>query len=84
MYSVANMMNAYVARSRSTRRLRLIAGIGLAGELGAGITLVSEIMPRESRGYATTLVAAVGICGAVVAVLVGDGSTGARRTSWAA
>ena len=49
-----------------------MAGIGLAGELGAGITLVSEIMPRESRGYATTLVAAVGICGAVVAVLVGD------------
>ena len=46
-----------------------LAGIGLAGELGAGITLVSEIMPRESRGYATTLVAAVGICGAVVAVL---------------
>jgi putative MFS transporter len=72
MYSVANLMNAYVSTVPQYAVLRFIAGIGLAGELGAGITLVSEIMPRESRGYATTLVAAVGICGAVVAVLVGD------------
>jgi putative MFS transporter len=72
MYSVANLMNAYVSTVPQYAILRFIAGIGLAGELGAGITLVSEIMPRESRGYATTLVAAVGICGAVVAVLVGD------------
>jgi len=72
MYSIANILNAYVTSVPQYAALRLIAGIGLAGELGAGITLVSEIMPRESRGYATTLVAAVGICGAVVAVLVGD------------
>ena len=52
--------------------LRFIAGIGLAGELGAGITLVSEIMPKETRGYGTTIVAATGILGAVVAALVGD------------
>jgi putative MFS transporter len=69
---VANILNAFVSDVPTYAVLRLLAGIGLAGELGAGITLVSEIMPRETRGYATTLVAAVGICGAVVAVLVGD------------
>ena len=52
--------------------LRVIAGIGLAGELGAGITLVSEVMSKESRGYGTTIVASVGILGAVVAALVAD------------
>jgi MFS transporter, putative metabolite:H+ symporter len=72
MYSLANLANAMVATVPQYAVLRLIAGIGLAGELGAGITLVSEIMPKESRGYATTFVAAIGICGAVVAVLVGD------------
>jgi MFS family permease len=50
----------------------LIAGIGLAGELGAGITLVSELMSRESRGWGTTIVASLGLLGAVVAGLVGD------------
>jgi putative MFS transporter len=49
---------------------RFVAGFGLAGELGAGITLVAELMPREKRGYATTVVAAVGISGAVVAYFV--------------
>ena len=72
MYSVANILNAFVNDVPTYAVLRFVAGIGLAGELGAGITLVSEIMPRETRGYATTLVAAVGICGAVVAVAVGD------------
>ena len=72
MYSVANILNAFVNDVPTYAVLRFLAGIGLAGELGAGITLVSEMMPRETRGYATTLVAAVGICGAVVAVLVGD------------
>jgi MFS family permease len=52
--------------------LRLIAGVGLAGELGAGITLVSEVMSKESRGYGTMLVATIGILGAVAAALVGD------------
>ena len=51
--------------------VRLVAGVGLAGELGAGITLVSESMGKESRGMGTTVVATVGICGAIVAVLVG-------------
>lgn len=52
--------------------LRFIAGIGLAGELGAGITLVSESMSKEKRGYGTMLVAGVGLSGAVAAYLVGD------------
>ena len=72
LYSVANVANGLVTSLPMYAVLRLIAGIGLAGELGAGITLVAEIMPRETRGYATATVAAVGILGAVVAALVGD------------
>jgi putative MFS transporter len=72
LYSAANIANAFVGSVGAYAALRLIAGIGLAGELGAGITLVSEIMSRESRGYGTTIVAAVGITGAVAAALVGD------------
>jgi MFS family permease len=72
MYSAANLVNAWVTTVPQYAVLRLIAGIGLAGELGAGITLVSELMPRETRGYATTFVAAVGICGAVAAFFVGE------------
>jgi MFS transporter, putative metabolite:H+ symporter len=72
MYSAANMANAWVQSVEAYAWLRFIAGIGLAGELGAGITLVSEIMPKETRGYGTTIVAATGILGAVVAALVGD------------
>jgi MFS transporter, putative metabolite:H+ symporter len=72
LYSAANIANAFVDSVTAYAVLRFIAGIGLAGELGAGITLVSEIMPSHSRGYGTTIVASVGILGAVVAVLVGD------------
>lgn len=72
LYSIANIANGFVTGIQSYAALRLIAGIGLAGELGAGITLVSETMPKESRGYGTTIVATVGIMGAVAAALVGD------------
>jgi MFS family permease len=72
MYSLANIANGLVTSVPQYAALRLIAGIGLAGELGAGITLVSEIMPVHSRGYGTMIVASVGILGAVVASLVGD------------
>ncbi len=72
MYSLANILNAMVGSVPQYAVMRLVAGIGLAGELGAGITLVSEVMPRETRGYGTAIVAAVGICGAIAAVLVGD------------
>ena len=71
IYSTANILNAMVTTVDQYALLRFIAGIGLAGELGAGITLVSEIMPKESRGYGTTIVATIGILGAVVAAFVG-------------
>ena len=44
---------------------RFVAGLGLAGELGAGITLVSELLPKEKRGIGTSLVAGIGLLGAV-------------------
>jgi MFS transporter, putative metabolite:H+ symporter len=72
LYSVANIINGFVNSIETYAIMRFIAGVGLAGELGAGITLVSEIMHKQSRGYGTTIVASIGICGAVVAALVGD------------
>lgn len=72
LYSMANLANAFVHDVTSYAVLRFIAGIGLAGELGAAITLVSEVMSKEKRGYGTTIVASFGILGAVVAGLVGD------------
>lgn len=70
MYSLANIANAFVYDIPSYAVLRLIAGIGLAGELGAGITLVAELLPKEKRGLGTTFVASVGVLGAVVASVV--------------
>jgi putative MFS transporter len=67
LYSVANFANAYVETVSSYAIIRFIAGIGLAGELGAGITLVAECMPKTKRGYGTSLVAAFGVLGAVAA-----------------
>ena len=72
LYSVANIANAFVTSIPWYGALRFIAGLGLAGELGAGITLVSEILDREHRGIGTSIVAAVGVAGVVVAALVGD------------
>jgi MFS family permease len=71
LYSVANILNAFVYDLSSYVVLRFMAGVGLAGELGAGITLVSELLPSEKRGLGTTLVATVGVAGAVVAASVG-------------
>lgn len=75
-YSLANIANGFAQTVLQYEIMRFVAGLGLAGELGAGITLVAEIMPKEKRGYGTTVVAGVGILGAVVAALVGD------RFSW--
>ncbi|MGH7442508.1 MAG: MFS transporter, partial [bacterium] len=75
LYSIANLLNGLVVSVEQYGVLRLLAGVGLAGELGAGITLVSEIMPKESRGWGTSIVAAVGILGAVVGYGVADLST---------
>ena len=72
LYSLANIANGFVATFDQYLILRFIAGIGLAGELGAGITLVAEILPKEIRGYGTTLVATVGVLGAILAYFVSD------------
>lgn len=72
LYSLANIANGFVHSVEAYAVLRLIAGIGLAGELGAGITLVSEVMSKETRVYGTMIVAVVGILGAIAAALIGD------------
>jgi putative MFS transporter len=70
LYSIANVANGFVQDIETYGYLRFIAGVGLAGELGAGITLVSESMTKEKRGYGTMIVATVGICGAIAAWFV--------------
>jgi MFS family permease len=70
LYSLANIANGFVETVPQYAVLRFIAGIGLAGELGAGITLVAEVLPARLRGYGTTLIATVGLMGAVLANLV--------------
>ena len=67
LYSVANICNGFIHDVNTYAFVRFIAGIGLAGELGAGITLVTETMPKEKRGYGTMMVAVVGLFGAVAA-----------------
>jgi len=70
LYSVANFVNSYVYDVNTYALVRFFAGVGLAGELGAGITLVSETMSKERRGYGTMIVAVVGLFGAVLANIV--------------
>ena len=72
LYSLANIANGFVTTLPQYAVLRFIAGVGLAGELGAGITLVAEILPARIRGYGTTLVASVGMFGAVMAYFTAD------------
>jgi len=76
IYSVANIANGFIHTTNEYLLWRFVAGLGLAGELGAGITLVSEILPKEKRGYGTMIVATVGVSGAVaanfIAKMVGD------------
>lgn len=76
LYSLANIGNGFVTTVDQYALLRFIAGIGLAGELGAGITLVSEVLSKELRGYGTTIVASVGLMGAVLANII------ARQFDW--
>src|SRR5436189_1971714 len=70
IYSIANIANGFAANINQYAILRFVAGFGLAGELGAGITLVTEILPKRIRGYGTTLVATMGVLGALLAYLV--------------
>jgi len=66
-YSIANIACGFVQDPDVYKLLRFVAGVGLAGELGAGITLVSEILPKHLRAIGTSLVAGIGLLGAVVA-----------------
>ena len=72
LYSLANIANGMITNLTQYYILRFIAGVGLAGELGIGITLVSEIMSKEKRGYGTTIVSGIGIAGAVAGYFVAD------------
>ncbi len=70
LYSIANIANAFVDNYTTYALWRFIAGIGLAGELGAAITLVAETLPQKKRGIGTMLIVTVGALGAVFAFLV--------------
>lgn len=76
LYSMANFANGFVDSIGAYAVLRFIAGVGLAGELGAGITLVSEVLHKTVRGYGTMIVASVGVSGAILANFV------ARHFDW--
>jgi putative MFS transporter len=81
LYSIANIANGFIHTYDQYAWLRVIAGFGLAGELGIGITLVSEVMAKENRAIGTALVSGVGICGAVLAYAVSE--WGWRQAYWA-
>ncbi|WP_301923454.1 MFS transporter [Ferruginibacter sp.] len=70
LYSLANIANGFVQTPNQYALIRFIAGIGLAGELGAGITLVTELVNKEKRGLSTSLVAGIGLLGAVAAFFI--------------
>jgi MFS family permease len=76
IYSLANLANAFATSLPVYAALRFVAGVGLAGELGAGITLVAEVLHKSVRGYGTMVVASVGVSGAILANLV------ARNFDW--
>ena len=67
LYSIANFVTGFIQTVNQYAICRFVAGLGLAGELGAGITLVSEILPKNKRGVGTSLVAGIGLSGAVAA-----------------
>ncbi len=67
LYSLANFVTGFIQTVDQYAICRFVAGLGLAGELGAGITLVSELLPKEKRGLGTSMVAAIGLSGAVIA-----------------
>ncbi|CAN5869559.1 MFS transporter [soil metagenome] len=70
LYSLANIANGFAQNVEQYKLIRFVAGLGLAGELGAGITLVSELVSKEKRGIATSLVAGIGLTGAVFAFIM--------------
>jgi len=82
LYSLGNIANGFVHNVDQYAIVRFITGLGLAGELGAGITLVSELMPKEKRGIATSLVAGIGLSGAVFAYFIRQEFVTANGEGW--
>lgn len=82
LYSLGSIANGFVHTVDQYAAVRFITGLGLAGELGAGITLVSELMPKERRGIATSLVAGIGLSGAVFAYFIRVWFVGADGEGW--
>ena len=76
LYSVANIANGFIHSIEAYAVWRFVAGFGLAGELGGGITLVTEVLPQTLRGYGTTIISTVGVFGAVIGGLV------AQKVEW--
>ncbi|KJR43830.1 major facilitator superfamily protein [Candidatus Magnetoovum chiemensis] len=72
LYSIANIVNGFVGSVGAYAVCRFVAGIGLAGELGAGVTLVLESLPKDIRGWGTTIVATVGVAGAILADYIAE------------
>ena len=82
LYSLGSIANGFVHSVGQYAIVRFITGLGLAGELGAGITLVSELLPKEKRGIATSLVAGIGLSGAVFAYFIRVWLVGANGEGW--
>lgn len=72
LYSVGSIANAFVTTVPEYAAARFFTGLGLAGEIGAGITLVSELLPKNTRGYATAIVSTCGVGAPIVAAFVGN------------
>jgi putative MFS transporter len=70
LYSIATIANGFVTDVDQYTWLRFIAGLGLAGELGASITLTSEMLSKEKRGIAATIIATSGVMGTITAYFV--------------
>ncbi len=82
LYSLGNIANGFVHTVDQYAWIRFITGLGLAGELGAGITLVSELLPKEKRGIGTSLVAGLGLTGAVFAFFLKQYFVKADNSGW--
>jgi len=72
LYSLSNIANAFVTTIPAYAAARFFTGMGLAGEVGAGVTLLSELLPKEKRGYATTIMIGCGVLGPVVASIAAE------------
>src|SRR5204863_574664 len=82
LYSLGNIANGFVQNVDQYALIRFITGIGLAGELGAGITLVTELLPKEKRGLGTSMVAGIGLRGAGFAFFLKELFIQPYNTGW--